>query len=249
MDLTEYRNSTTEQLRIADLLGLVPDHQGVALDVGARDGFISKLLAERFDRVVALDLEMPEIAHNKVDCVIGDVTNLSYSDNQFDFVFCAEVLEHIPSQLLAKACEELARVTKRNLLIGVPYAQDTRVGRMTCAKCGGVSPPWGHLNSFDEARLATLFHSLTISRTSFVGVTTAKTNWLSTRLMDYAGNPFGPYSQDEPCGHCGSKFQPPPGRTIGQRIASRLAHVITNGQQLFVAESANWIHILLKKQC
>jgi ubiquinone/menaquinone biosynthesis C-methylase UbiE len=92
-----------------------------ALDIGARDGHFSKLLTEYFRPVFALDLEKPSIKHKNVECVQGDVTNLDFPDNQFDFVFCAEVLEHIPTNLLEKACFDLSRVSKQYLLIGVPY--------------------------------------------------------------------------------------------------------------------------------
>ena len=69
-------------------------------------------LAERFDRVVALDLAKPEIDHPAIEPVEGNVTCLPFDDNQFDAVLCAEVLEHIPEHLLAKACSEIARVAR-----------------------------------------------------------------------------------------------------------------------------------------
>ena len=39
MSLTEYRNSTAEQQRTADLLRLTPKNGQEALDIGARDGY------------------------------------------------------------------------------------------------------------------------------------------------------------------------------------------------------------------
>jgi hypothetical protein len=63
VDLTEYRASPAEQKRTADLLRLIPTHGRSALDIGARDGHFSRLLAERFDQVTALDLTEPDISH------------------------------------------------------------------------------------------------------------------------------------------------------------------------------------------
>jgi 2-polyprenyl-3-methyl-5-hydroxy-6-metoxy-1,4-benzoquinol methylase len=148
-DLTEYRQKDLEKERTKDLMNLVPSIGGSALDIGARDGHFSKILAERFDDVTALDLKRPCIDYPKVHCVEGDVTCLDFDDNAFDLVLCAEVLEHIPKGLLARACMELGRVVKGYLLIGVPYRQDLRVAQTTCYSCGKTNPPWGHVNRFD----------------------------------------------------------------------------------------------------
>jgi 2-polyprenyl-3-methyl-5-hydroxy-6-metoxy-1,4-benzoquinol methylase len=56
MDLTVYRNKEIEKARTDDLMALVPNDCGMdCLDIGARDGWFSSLLAERFNRVTALD--------------------------------------------------------------------------------------------------------------------------------------------------------------------------------------------------
>src|SRR6476660_211104 len=132
MDLIKYRASPLEKLRTADLLNLVPPSGRTALDIGARDGHFSVLLAQRFEKVIALDLTQPAIQHPRVDCVQGNAAQLNFPDKSIDFVFCAEVLEHIPSPVLPIVCQEIRRVAKQQILIGVPYKQDTRVGRTTC---------------------------------------------------------------------------------------------------------------------
>ncbi|MBK8535866.1 MAG: hypothetical protein IPL59_12515 [Candidatus Competibacteraceae bacterium] len=61
VDISAYRASESEQARITDLLALMPDTGECALDISARDGYLAKKLAERFDSVIALDLEQPDI--------------------------------------------------------------------------------------------------------------------------------------------------------------------------------------------
>lgn len=246
-NLTEYRASPTERQRVTDLFVLLPAVGVCALDVGARDCYLAKMLAERFERVVALDLKKPEIDHPAIDPVAGSVTCLPFEDNQFDAVLCAEVLEHIPEHLLAKACSEIARVAKNKVVIGVPYRQDLRSGRTTCQRCGQTNPPWGHVNSFDERRLQALFDTLNWEMVSFVGTTTDRTNWISAGLLNYAGNPFGTWQQDEACVHCGGVIGSPPVRTYSQRIATRLAFVLNRLQAGFVKPRGNWIHVLFSK--
>ncbi len=248
MGFLKGRTSERDKARIADLFNLIPDNLGSALDIGARDGYLSLLLANRFDSVTALDLEQPKIQNSSIHCVKGNVCSLDFEDNTFDLVLCAEVLEHIPSSLVPKACSELTRVSKKFIVIGVPYAQDIRVGRTTCYSCGQINPPWGHINVFDEAILKENFSNLCLwDQVSYVGENHSFTNPLSTLFMDLAGNPYGTYDQEEPCVACGNKLQPPPERTLLRKFATRAAFIINKVQSIFVSSHPNWIHVRFLK--
>ena len=247
MDLSEYRNSAAERERTDSLLSFVPPSGRSALDIGARDGHFSVLLAERFDRVVALDLAMPSISHPRVTCVSGNVVGLEFPDASFDLVFCAEVLEHIPTDLLQRACAEIERVCRGHILIGVPYKQDLRVGRTTCYACRGKNPPWGHVNSFDEHTLARRFPNCRVDSVAFVGTSTQRTNAVSALLMDWAGNPYGTYTQDEPCIHCNRALVPPPARTLAQKVLTKLAFWARGLSDIGAKPHANWMHMRLVK--
>jgi len=247
LTLADYRASANELKRTQDLLDLIPTMGSTALDIGARDGHFSILLAERFSDVIALDLTLPNIIHPKIRCIQGNAANLKFADNSFDIVLCAEVLEHIPPNILENVCSEMERVCRKHLVIGVPYRQDIRVGRTTCYTCMEKNPPWSHVNTFDEKRLNLLFPNCKTSQTSFVGINRDRTNALSAALMDMAGNPYGTYSQEEPCIHCGKPLKPPPDRDIKQKILTRLAFWSRQATSAFEQPTANWIHRLLIK--
>lgn len=242
-NLAEYRSSPTEQKRIASLVSLLDGVSGSVLDIGARDGYISVRLAECFERVTALDLELPTINHPRITCVKGNILALDFPTGAFDAVICAEVLEHIDPAQLPKACTELARVAKKVALIGVPFEQDIRVGRLTCLSCGKINPPWGHVNQFSESRLKSLFSTMTAAKVDFIGTTTERTNFASALLNDLAGNPYGDYNQEEPCVYCGAKLVAPGPRNVPQRLLTRAAVTLNRLQRPFISPRPNWIHI------
>jgi len=223
MDLTEYRASYSEQQRTTDLLRLMPPRGRNALDIGARDGHFSVLIADRFESVTALDLPERSISHQKIRCVKGNAAEMPFTGGSFDFVLCTEVLEHVPPAQLPKVCQEIERVSSSQILIGVPYKQDIRVARTTCHSCGKPNPPWGHVNSFDEQRISNLFTLSKVEAVSFVGHNSSQTNRLSAALMDFAGNPYGTYDQEEACIHCGRRLIAPPRRTPIQLVATKFA--------------------------
>ena len=239
--------STLECERMTDLLRLVSGLGGSALDVGAGKGRLSSHLAQQFDNVTALDLRKPDIRRPRIACVEGDVTALQFDEDTFDLVACTEVLEHVPSDRLSQAVSELVRVTRNHLLIGVPYRQDNRVGRTTCSSCGAYNPPWGHVNVFDEDRLHRHFTGLVVEKTSFVGMNHDSTNFLSTYLMDLAGNPYGTYEQGELCVRCGGSVGTPGPMSLRKKLLTKAAFWARGGTAPFHRARPNWIHLLIRK--
>jgi SAM-dependent methyltransferase len=248
MMLESYRISDQEQTRIRQLMSLVPARMTSILDVGTRDGYIARQLAQRGHRVTALDLELPLLNDDRITCVQGDVTDLHFASDTFELVLCAEVLEHLRPQSLAAACSELQRVARTYLLIGVPFDQDIRYGRTTCYTCKSTNPPWSHIHRFTTQSLRALFPTLTVEYAILVGQQLDYTNALSAMLLDIAGNPFGTYAQDEPCVHCGSRLLPPPDRTLLQRVCTRVAVKLNETQNAIMPKKPAWIHVLFRKQ-
>jgi glycosyltransferase involved in cell wall biosynthesis len=247
IEMAAYRNTQSEQERISDLMNIIPKGKDSVLDVGARDGYLSRLLTEHFTSVTALDLEKPSIAHDRITCVEGNVTRLELASGSFDVVLCVEVLEHIRGKGLEQACRELSRVAKSHVVIGAPCRQDTRLGRTTCQSCGRSNPPWGHVNVFDERRLTELFLPLQKVGVTFVGSSRSRTNALSSWLMDVAGNPWGTYDQEEVCIYCGQEVGKPAERNLAQKLCSRLAFSLNAEQRRFISARPNWIHMIFNK--
>jgi hypothetical protein len=238
-----YRMRALEQERIADLITLMPPSEGFALDMGASDGYLSQRLAERFPHVIAVDLCRPNGPIASVDWVLANGASLPFKDRAFDAVLCSEVLEHIPAAMLGRVARELVRVCRSTLVVGVPYQQDLRLGRTTCGNCGAVNPCYGHVNRFDEPRLRALFCDADWVDHHYVGSVRDASSTLAARLLDFAGNPFGTYEQEEPCIHCGAALVAPAPRKLAQRIATRAATVMNSVTASVAGPHGMWIHV------
>jgi SAM-dependent methyltransferase len=242
---SSYRETPSERLRAGDLHQLIPKTRQTLLEVGARDGYHSALLAPYFRRVVALDLSPTPSTDASVFSIVGDVTALPFPDHSFDVVLCAEVLEHVSA--IEVAVREISRVARHDVLVGVPYRQDTRVGKLTCSTCGRITPAFGHLHSFDEARLRGFFQQFEVREIRLVGTQRERTNAISSWLMTRAGNPWGTYDEQPFCIHCRARVAPPTRRSVGQRLASKLAWYLDRIQNQFVKRTAVWIHVLFSR--
>lgn len=95
------------------------------LDVGCGEGFtLKRLKAKKIGKVFkGVDLEKEAIRlgrreNPKLDLNIGDIYNLKFKDNSFDLVISTEVLEHLEKPSIA--LKELARVSKKYILLSVP---------------------------------------------------------------------------------------------------------------------------------
>jgi SAM-dependent methyltransferase len=244
-DIGKRRSTEREKQRTEDLLRILPRGRRSVLDIGARDGHFSKLLTNYFPEVTALDLEKPTVDFPGVKTLAGDVTRLDFPDRAYDCVFCVEVLEHIDA--LERACDEIKRITKHEIVIGVPYRQDIRMGRTTCRSCRKANPPWGHVNTFTERRLEKLFSGWRMVSKSFVGTNKVSTNPVAMFLMDLGKNPWGTYDQYEACRYCGAELAPPAKRTLPQWTCSKLAACMNIIQGAFARPHGNWIHVVFAK--
>ena len=89
------------------------------LDVGCGDGRYFEALKDKkanyvgVDNCEALIKKTRKYENRKTKFLVGDILDLPFGDNQFDYVLCIAVLHHIPSrELQLKALCEMRRVLK-----------------------------------------------------------------------------------------------------------------------------------------
>ena len=134
------------------------------LDVGCGEGIgtvrMAGVLPEA--RVVGLDVADPGLlaewekrAHEKIEFVAGSAYDLPFADDSFDLVSAIEVFEHLERP--ERALIEMARVSRRGILLSVPWEPVWRGMNMAAGrylKAYGNTP--GHINHWTRRQFVAL---------------------------------------------------------------------------------------------
>jgi len=95
------------------------------LEIGIGNKTVSNYLKERGTKVTTCDFDK-RLDPDKV----GDIRDLPFEDEEFELVTAFEVLEHLPFEDFIKGLKELRRVTKKNVIISIPYVTVNFFGKM-----------------------------------------------------------------------------------------------------------------------
>lgn len=86
------------------------------LEVGVGTNFLKKYFSDTKIKYKTLD-----IAKDLNPDILGSVDNIPLKDNSFDLVCAFQVLEHLPFDKFEKCLKEMSRVSKKYVLISLPY--------------------------------------------------------------------------------------------------------------------------------
>jgi SAM-dependent methyltransferase len=140
----------TQAERIRETLGLIPVDTRIIVDVGCNEGLITNAVAAtgRYS-VLGIDLSREVLRHVRAPAACADARELPCRDRGADLVLATELIEHLDDATLMEVLRELVRVTRRYILVSVPYCQDLTVGLVrcrcgadrSCVDCPRASPP------------------------------------------------------------------------------------------------------------
>jgi len=95
------------------------------LDLGCGNGITVKMLRERGFDVKGVDITL-EAIKEKEGFYEAPLWRLPFKDNEFDLTISTDVLEHLPTDLVNKAIEEIFRITKIKTFHCIATFMDTR---------------------------------------------------------------------------------------------------------------------------
>lgn len=134
------------------------------LDVGSGSGALILNLKKKYinKNITGIDL----LGQPENNVIEGDVTNLKFNKEEFDTIFCTEVLEHLNNLDLKKAVKEISRVLVKKgiLIITTPYNEKLKENIVFCPECHYSFHRVGHQQTFNEKRIKDLFLDFNIIR-------------------------------------------------------------------------------------
>jgi len=229
--------SDEERARIGATISLLPSSVTTVLDVGCGDGRLLRHLPAAI-RAVGADCATTSLRHLDGQGVCADAQRLPFRDSAFDLSLCCEVLEHLPSLMLAAVVQELARVSRRYVLVTVPYKEPLSRLFLRCWNCGNVFHIWGHLHSFSRRTLDSLFPDFHLVSRRYCGQRAPYHSSLITRLNQRFGRRFADADDTTICLNCGNtQFTRTPRNVV--TIACGLVHRFTAA--LTPTSQRNWV--------
>lgn len=92
------------------------------LEVGSGQVGITPFLKKQ---VFSVDLHFTGETNSLVRPIVASAMELPFQDGAFDFVICVDMLEHIPNEERKNAVAEFLRLSRNEVIIGVPCNQIT----------------------------------------------------------------------------------------------------------------------------
>jgi ubiquinone/menaquinone biosynthesis C-methylase UbiE len=146
-----------ERYRTALVESLLPrEPLNSLLDAGCGDGFQCQRFSGRFQHVVGCDISLARAQFAQqhspgAKFLSASLSSLPFRSHTFDVITLCEVLEHMEEPVTV--LRELARVSRRYVLITVPYKQKPQI--ILCPHCSKPFPIDGHLHMFVDATFQT----------------------------------------------------------------------------------------------
>jgi ubiquinone/menaquinone biosynthesis C-methylase UbiE len=146
------------KLRFQLTVNLVPEDVKSLADIGCGNGIFLNFLHLNRNEIVltGVDRSSTALGFVKFNKQIAEINALPFEDNSFDCVTCLEVIEHLPHQVYEKALSELTRISKKYVIISVPYNENVEDGYTKCPSCKSIFNSDLHLRNFQESEMSGL---------------------------------------------------------------------------------------------
>jgi len=141
---------------LMDIKKNIPKDVKSIVDVGCGDGYIIDTLASDYD-VLGIDYSKTALKNVNSKSMVGNLLDIPLEDNSFDLVMVNDVLEHLTPSDRQIALREISRVSRKYVIITVPFMEQLEIGEKKCGNCGRKYHINHHYKSFQLRELKNLF--------------------------------------------------------------------------------------------
>jgi 2-polyprenyl-3-methyl-5-hydroxy-6-metoxy-1,4-benzoquinol methylase len=134
---------------------LLPESTKKVLDFGSGPGFLTKLLAEEFDEVFALDYSQESLQKLKkrvpnVSQVFLYSNSAQYESVKVDAVFLIETIEHLDPMMKKEVLTKIKKLLSPGgkLFVSCPNEEDLRSNTICCPSCKTEFHRMQHVSSY-----------------------------------------------------------------------------------------------------
>jgi len=150
--------------RVAFAASMIPKDVKTVVDLGCGNGlflnYLSNRSDKRYDRLLGLEKSRTALSYVATETVQSDATRVSIKDETFDLASIMEVVEHLSTKDFSQALNEIARVSKKYILVSVPYKENLKDHFIECKRCKTRFHRNFHKQSFDTGTIKSLFSNL-----------------------------------------------------------------------------------------
>jgi len=191
-------NDSANLKRVQSTIDLIPSDVKSLADIGCGNGaFLNQLLTQNKNiNLIGVDRSKEALKYVHCHSKLGDITDVPIESNSYDCVSCLQVLEHIPVRDYSKALDELARVSKKYIIIGVPFEEKIEQNITTCPQCKTIFNIDLHLRSYNMEDVKNLFKSQNFDFRKHINVIETK-EYLLLKYMSQFRSWFKPINKKE----------------------------------------------------
>ncbi|MGV3631569.1 MAG: class I SAM-dependent methyltransferase [Bacteroidota bacterium] len=153
----------------------IPEDVHSIIDIGCGNGLITNELGKTY-RVLGVDRSKKALEFVTTEKLESSCDHIDVADESFDMVFSSELLEHLNDEIYFGTLKEFKRISKKYILISVPFDESLSKGKIQCEKCNYIYHRNLHMRSFNEEVFKTHFPEYKVLKSRSFGLKVRKYN-------------------------------------------------------------------------
>lgn len=151
--------SESNKERIEKTVDMIPPEVNSIADVGCGSGLFLNYIKENLEisKLMGVDFSISAMKTLRTSKKVGDISKIPLKDDSYDLVSVLEVLEHLDATVYEKAKKELVRVSRKYILVSVPFSEDLGLENIKCPQCKNKFNKSHHKRTFKESVMRGLF--------------------------------------------------------------------------------------------